>query len=89
MCLEPVFKELPDLNKLFIYIDGSNIAYSRYNKLKKPILSDILLVFEYLIRTLGIEKENIRCICDPTLKYSIDNPTEYQVLIKELLITCE
>lgn len=86
MCLEIVFKEFPHLNELFIYIDGSNIAYSRYNKIKKPMLSDILLVFDYLLKTLEIEKENIRCICDPTLKYYIDNPIEYEVLIKERII---
>jgi len=86
MCLETVFKELPHLDEFFIYLDGSNIAYSRYNKLKKPILSDILLVIDYLIKTLEIEKKNIRCICDPSLKYYIDKPIEYKVLIEERII---
>ena len=87
MCLETVFKEFPHLNEIYIYIDGSNIAYSRYNKLKKPKLSDILLVFDYLIKVLEIDEENIRCICDPTLKYYIDKPIEYKALIKERIIT--
>ncbi|HEC37715.1 MAG TPA: hypothetical protein ENI29_05720 [bacterium] len=86
MCLETVFKEVPHLGECFIYIDGSNIAYSRHNKLKKPRLSDILLVFDYLIKTLEIKKENIRCICDPSLKYYIDKPIEYNVLIEERII---
>ncbi len=86
MCLETAFKEFPHLEEFSIYIDGSNIAYSRHNKLKKPKLSDILLVFDYLIKTLDIKKENIRCICDPSLKYYIDKPTEYKVLIEERII---
>ena len=74
------------INEFFVYLDGSNIAYSRHNKSKNPKLSDILLVFDYLIKTLEFEKENIRCICDPSLKYYIDKPIEYKVLVEERTI---
>ncbi len=83
MCLEICFKKYPNLREYPVYIDGSNIAYSRYNKLKKPLLSDILLVCTYLINTLEFKKENVHCICDPTLKYYIDKPIEYEALIIE------
>jgi len=69
-----------------VYIDGSNVAYSRFNELKKPILSDILLIYDYLINNLEFKLEKIHCICDPTLKYYIDKPIEYQALIREGVI---
>ena len=69
-----------------VYIDGSNVAYSRFNELKKPILSDILLIYDYLINNLEFKHEKIHCICDPTLKYYIDKPIEYQALIREGVI---
>jgi len=86
MCLESCLIKVPNLKDNPIYIDGSNIAYSRYNQHKKPILSDILIVYDYLRNTLEFKKENIHCICDPALKYYIDKPIEYQVLIKEGVI---
>jgi len=78
--------KFPYLSEYPIYIDGSNIAYSRHNKLKKPNLSDILLVYDYLIKVLNFKKEAIYCICDPTLVYHIDKPIEYKELVKEGII---
>ena len=69
-----------------MYIDGSNVAYSRFNQFKKPILSDILLVFNHQIEELGFKKEKIYCICDPSLKYNTDKPNEYEALLRERLI---
>ena len=87
MCLEICFSKFPYLNEYPIYIDGSNIAYFRHDKQKKPLLSDILLLYDYLVNSLEFKKENIYCICDPTLKYYIDKPIEYETLIKESIIT--
>lgn len=86
MCLESCFKKFPNLKEYNVYIDGSNVAYSRFNQFKKPILSDILLVFNHLIEELGFKKEKIYCICDPSLKYNIDKLNEYEALLRERLI---
>lgn len=85
MCLEPCLIKNPYLKDYRVYIDGSNIAYSRFNGIKKPILSDILTVYDYLIN-LGFKLKKIHCICDPTLKYNIDKPIDYQALIREGVI---
>jgi len=86
MCLEPYLSKFTLLNEFPIYMDVNNIAYSRYNNLKKPVLSDILLVCDYLINRSGFKKENVYCISDPSLKYYIDKPIEYQALIGEGII---
>ncbi|MFW9880252.1 MAG: hypothetical protein ACFFG0_44835 [Candidatus Thorarchaeota archaeon] len=86
MCLEPCLLETSCFKEVNIYIDGSNVAYSRYNTLKKPLLSDLLLLLDYLIKELKFKKERIFCICDPALKYNIDKPNEYIALIAEGII---
>jgi len=86
MCLESCLIKNSCLKDYPVYIDGSNIAYSRFNELKKPILSDLLMVYDYLIKILKFKSENIHCICDPALKYYIDKPVEYQALVREGVI---
>lgn len=86
MCLENCFSDFPYLLEYQIYIDANNVAYSRFIKFEKPILYDILALIEYLVNILGFPKQNIHCICDPSLKYYIDKPVEFQALIKEGLI---
>ncbi len=86
MCLELCFEKFSFLTSFPVYIDGNNVAYSRQNKSEKPSLSDILLLIKYLREKLGFPIDKIYCICDPTLKYYIDKPTEYEALIKEGLI---
>ena len=87
MCLEQCFKKFPYLREIHVYIDGSNIAYFRFNKCEKPALSDIILSINHLIEDLGFAKENIHCICDPSLRYHIDKPIEYEALVREKIIT--
>lgn len=86
MCLEPCFIEKAHLRKHHVYIDGSNIAYFRFNKYEKPVLSDIILSINHLIEEFGFAKENIHCICDPSLRYHIDKPIEYEALGREKII---
>jgi len=86
MCLESCFSEFSEIKKYSVYIDGNNMAYSRFNKIEKPSLSDILSLIKHLIENLGFSRENVHCICDPSLKYNIDKPIEYQALIKEGII---
>lgn len=87
MCLENFFTKFLQPLQNHIYIDGNNVAYSRFNKFEKPMLCDILALIEYLVKIIGFRREKIHCICDPSLKYYIDKPTEFQVLIKEGLIS--
>ena len=86
MTLESAFYEFQDLKKYHIYIDGSNIAYFRFNKFKKPVLSDIILSISHLIEDLGFIQNKIHCICDPSLRYHIDKPIEYEALVKDGVI---
>ena len=86
LTLECCFQENPYLRNFHVYIDGSNVAYSRFNKYGKPLLSDVLLLIDYLINKIGFPKDYIYCICDPSLKYYIDKPNEFVALIKEGLI---
>ncbi|GAH43209.1 unnamed protein product, partial [marine sediment metagenome] len=51
-------------------------------KEKKPILKDLITLIEHLIE-IGFKKENIHSICDPGLKFYIDRPVEFEVLIRE------
>ncbi len=86
MCLEPCFIKFTYLKEFPVYIDVNNVCYSRMNQFEKPVLADILVLIDYLIREIGFPKENIHCICDPALKHYIDKPVEFRALLKEGLI---
>ncbi len=86
MCLESCFIDFPEIKNLQIYIDGSNVAFHRINLNEKPSLGDLLGLIEYLIDYIGFKRENIYCICDPTLKYSIDKQIDYKALLKKRVI---
>jgi len=64
MCLENCFTKFLQILQNHIYIDGNNVAYSRFNKLEKPMLCDILALIEYLVKVIGFRREKIQCICD-------------------------
>lgn len=87
MCLESYFSKISNLSKIYVFIDGNNVAYSRFNQCKEPILSDIVIIISYLIEKIGFSKNRIYCICDPSLKYYIDKPIEYKALIEEGIIS--
>lgn len=86
MALESCFTKFQNLKEYLVYIDGSNVAYSRFSKKNKPVLSDIVLLIDHLIVEFGFKKENIFCIVDPSLKYHIDKPIKFEALIMEDLI---
>ena len=86
MCLSNCFVKFQYLSDFTIYIDGSNVAYFGFNKSKKPKLSNILQIINYLITEIGFKRKNIHCICDPSLKYYIENPNGYEMLVKEDVI---
>lgn len=86
MCLSNCFKKFSFLTNYCIYIDGNNVAYSSFNKKNKPELNNILLTINTLIAELGFKRGNIHCICDPSLRYYIDKPNDYEMLIKEGVI---
>lgn len=66
-----------------IFIDGSNVAYHRYNKAKQPLIRDLLLVIDFLTKELKIDSRLIYCICDPGLIHYIDDPDTYKELINQ------
>ena len=86
MCLEPCFIKFTYLKEFPVYIDVNNVCYFRMNQFEKPVLADILALIDYLIRKIGFSKDNIHCICDPSLKYYIDKPVEFRALLKEGVI---
>lgn len=86
MTLEPCFNDFPHLLEYPVFIDANNVAYYNFNMSEKPQLNDILTLIEYLIEKIGFSKNNIYCICDPSLKYYIDKPIEFETLLKEGLI---
>lgn len=86
MTLENCFSRFNHLKKFPIYIDGSNVAYSRNNDNEKPSLNDITLQLNHLIVDLEFDRKNIHCICDPGLKYHINKPVEFEALVKEGVI---
>lgn len=87
MCLEPCLSKIPDLTKIYVYIDGNNVAYSQFNQFKKPLLSNIIILINYLIEKIGFSKDKIHCICDPSLKYYIDKQIDYKILIEEGVVS--
>lgn len=86
MCLSSCFQKFPSLLRYPVIIDCNNVAYYQFEKLDKPILSNITLLIHYLVEELGFQKERIYCICDPSLKHYIDRPNELCALIKGGLI---
>ena len=86
MTLEPCFNDFPYLLEYPLLIDVNNVVYYHFNMYKKPQLSDILILIDHLIRKIGFSKNNVYCICDPSLKYYIDKPNELNALINEGLI---
>jgi len=86
MCLEPIIKKINKNCNIKVILDCNNIAYSRNNQVKSPSVSDILLLYKFLLDELKFKKKDIICICDPALKYRIDKPIEFQALLKERLL---
>ena len=86
MTLEPCFNDFPYLLEYPLLIDVNNVAYYYFNRYEKPQLGEILTLIDYLIRKIGFSKNNIHCICDPSLKFYIDKPNEFSALINEGLI---
>ncbi len=86
MCLESCFTKFSYLKEFPIYIDGNNVAYSRFSKRNKPLLTDIVSLINHLMEEYGFNKKNIFCIAESSLKSYIDKPTEFKVLIKEGVI---
>jgi len=84
--LETCFKRFNYLVGYQVYIDGNNVAYTNYTKHSKPLLSNIINVICYLIEEIGFLRNNITCICDPSLRYYIDKPAEFKMLVKEGVI---
>jgi len=69
-----------------VYIDGNNVAYTNFTKDSKPLLSNIINLISHLIEEIGFLRNNIICICDPSLRYHIDKPLEFKMLVKEGII---
>ena len=69
-----------------VYIDGNNVAYTNYTKDSNPLLSNIVNLISHLIKEIGFFRNNIICICDPSLRYHIDKPSEFKILVKEGVI---
>ena len=86
LTLEPCFNDFPYLLEYPLLIDVNNVAYYYYHIYEKPHLGDVLTLIDYLIRKIGFPKNNIHCICDPSLKYYIDKPNEFNALVREELI---
>ena len=86
MTLISCFKKFDYLIDYQVYIDGNNVAYTNYTYDNKPLLSNIINFISYLIKEIGFHKENIHCICDPSLRYYIDKPSDYKMLVKEGVI---
>jgi len=86
LTIEPCFAALPYLLEYPVYIDVNNVAYTHFRKYGKPLLSEVLLLLDYLINKIGFPKENLYCICDPSLRYYIDKPNEFNALVNEGLI---
>ena len=47
-----------------------------------PLLKNLVLVLDYLIKELNILFEDIFCICDPNLQFIIDDKKEFNRLLK-------
>ena len=85
MCLDICFEKYPEMTNCHIFIDVNNVIRNRFRKEKKPVLQDLIILINYLVE-IGFKKENIHSICDPGLNYYIDNPIEFEALIKEGIV---
>ncbi len=82
MTIANCFKKFPYLKEYHAYIDVNNVVRNRFGKEKAPLLKDLIILIDYLIE-FGFKKVNIHAICDPGLKFYIDQPVEFEVLIRE------
>lgn len=73
----------PDLKESKFIIDVNNICYIGG---EIPILRNLILVLDYLVKELNVTVENIYCICDPNLQFIIDNKKEFDKLKKNGII---
>ena len=86
MCLESILYKIASLEWFDLIIDVNNVAYFRNKSKEKPSLEDVLLLIDYAKNKFGVELSRIHCICDPSLRYYIDKPNEFQILIEEGVI---
>ncbi|MFW9874307.1 MAG: hypothetical protein ACFFG0_14475 [Candidatus Thorarchaeota archaeon] len=79
LSIEKIVQSIPAIKKSNFIIDVSNVCYAGQDI---PILNNLILVLNYLIKELNITSENIYSICDPNLQFIIDNKKDFNKFIK-------
>lgn len=78
--IKQIVEIIPKQVEIKVLIDVSNICH---NGQKKPKLINFLQVLEYLINEIKIIPENIFSICDPNLRFVIDDKKEFERLLRK------
>jgi len=86
VCLSNCFESFPYLNQFHVYIDVNNVVYFGCDKNKTPKLKNLIELLSQLIEVYGFKRERLHCICDPALRYHIDQRKEFEALIRDGLI---
>lgn len=77
--IKQIVEIIPKQVEIKVLIDVNNICH---NGQKKPKLINFLQVLEHLINEIKILPENIFSICDPNLRFIIDNKKEFERLLR-------
>lgn len=70
---------IPNLKEVKFIIDTNNVCYTSQGV---PLLHNLILIYEYLIKELNVKAENVYCICDPNLQFIIDDVKKFNELTR-------
>jgi len=77
--IKKIVEIIPKQVEIKVLIDVNNVCHNGQNK---PKLINFLQVLEQLIKEIKILPENIFSICDPNLRFIIDDRKEFERLLR-------
>jgi len=81
--IKNIVESIPKKVEIKVLIDVNNICH---NGQSKPKLINLLQVLDYLIKEIKIIPEDIFSICDPNLRFIIDDKKEFERLLRNGIV---
>lgn len=77
--IKQIVEIIPKKVEIKVLIDVNNVCH---NGQKRPKLINLLQVLDHLVKEIKILPENIFSICDPNLRFIIDDKKEFERLLR-------
>ncbi len=77
--IKKIVEIIPKQVEIKVLIDVNNVCH---NGQKRPKLINLLQVLDHIVKEINILPENIFSICDPNLRFIIDDKKEFERLLR-------